>query len=86
MGDETMGIEQKSRSARRRALMWVVLCIGTYLLELMVVFSLDEHFWCVIQLKHHVGRLALWILRFIHSALPHRGLRPYSRKNMATVV
>lgn len=49
MGDETMGIEQKSRSARRRALMWVVLCIGTYVLELMVVFSLDEHFWCVIS-------------------------------------
>lgn len=36
MGNETMGIEQKLRSAKRRALVWAVLCIGTYLIELMV--------------------------------------------------
>ncbi|MFC3107053.1 hypothetical protein ACFQAT_20620 [Undibacterium arcticum] len=34
--NETMGIERKPRSARRRAPVWAALCIGIYLLELLV--------------------------------------------------
>lgn len=43
MGNETMEIERKPQSARRRVLVWAALCIGIYLLELLV-FSV----WTVI--------------------------------------
>ena len=37
MGNETVGDrEREPCSAKRRALMWAALCIGTYLIELMV--------------------------------------------------